>query len=258
MKIIPAITIALLFSVGLLSGQTRPGWNPTRLQVSRPELQALLEQYQAVVESSAYSAGLRDDARLITAQIRERLEVGDFRVGDRIVLDVRGEEDVPDTVQVQPGPVVVLGQIGEIRLNGVLRSELQEHLTRELSRFIRAPVVYSRAMIRLAVEGQLGKPGFYVLPADMLFGEALMAAGGPATGADMNAIRVWRGESLLLDGDEVARAIIEGRSLDQLNMRAGDRIEVVAEDKGQANIWGSVLKYGLGAISMLVLGVKIF
>jgi protein involved in polysaccharide export with SLBB domain len=184
------------------------------------------------------------------------LEQGDFRVGDRIVLDVRGEDDIPDTVQVQPGPVIVLGNIGEISLAGVLRSELQRHLTTQISRFIREPVVYSRSMIRLAVDGQILTPGFHVLPADMLIGEVLMAAGGPAAQADMDRIRVMRGETVLLDADVVAQAIIDGRSLDQLSMRAGDRIEVGA--RPSSAVWGTILRYSITVASVLILGVQIF
>lgn len=256
MRSLAATTLFALAWVSSLSGQVSPSWDPSRFQVSRPELQALLEQYEAASQSPAYSGDYREGARQTASEIRERLEQGDFRVGDRIVLDVRGEEDIPDTVQVQPGPVIVLGNIGEISLAGVLRSELQGHLTVELARFIREPQVYSRSMIRLALAGQIGTPGFFVLPADMLLGEALMAAGGPGAEADMNKIRVLRGESVLLDEDEVAKAIVDGRSLDQLSMRAGDRIEVAGRPDNA--VWGTVLRYGITVASVLILGIRLF
>jgi protein involved in polysaccharide export with SLBB domain len=248
--------LAVLTAVGSLSAQVAPSWDASRFQVSRAELQALLEEYDALASSPAYSGAFRDDARDAASQIRERLEVGDFRVGDRIVLDVRGEDELPDTVQVQPGPVIVLGDIGEISLAGVLRSELQAHLVRELSRVIREPVVYSQSMIRLSVDGEIGTPGFHVLPAELLLGEVLMRAGGLAEDADMDRIRVLRGETVLLDESETAQAIIDGRSLDQLSMRAGDRIEVGAQPNRQ--IWGSVLRIGVGVLGMLLLGIRVF
>jgi protein involved in polysaccharide export with SLBB domain len=235
--------------------QVAPSWDPSRFQVSRSELQALLEQYEALAVSPAYSGDFREGARKAASQISERLEHGDFRVGDRIVLNVQGEEELPDTLQVQPGSIIVLGNIGEISLTGVLRSELQSHLVRELARYIREPVVYSRSMIRLAVDGQVLTPGFHVLPADMLISEALMAAGGPTSAADMGRVRILRGETVLLAGNEVAEAIIDGRSLDQLSMRAGDRIEVGA--RTSSAIWGTLLRYGVAAASMLFLGIQL-
>jgi protein involved in polysaccharide export with SLBB domain len=255
-RFLAATTSIFLTCVGSLAGQVTASSDATRLHASRADLKALFEQYEALAESPAYSGASRQDARETASQIQTRLEQGDFHVGDRIVLNIRGETEIPDTVQVEPGPVVVLGLFGEISLAGVLRSELQTHLTRELSRHIREPVVYSRSMIRLAIDGQIGMPGFYVLPADMLLGEALMSAGGPAADADMNKIRVFRGESILLTGDAIADAIVDGRSLDQLNLRAGDRIEVGA--RGFNPTWGAVLRYGIPALSLLVFGVRLF
>ncbi len=51
-----------------------------------------------------------------------------------------------------------------------------------------------------------------------------MAAGGPAANANIDAIRVERGDSRVWEGDRLQQAMIEGRTLDQLNVRAGDRI----------------------------------
>jgi protein involved in polysaccharide export with SLBB domain len=256
MRFFAAAALTFLTYVGSLTAQTATSPDPSRFHVSRADLKTLLEQYEASAESPAYSGSVRQDARAIASRIRDRLEQGDFRPGDRIALDVRGEDAIPDTVQVEPGPVLVLGIFGEISLAGVLRSELQDHLTRELGRFIREPVVHSRSMIRVAVDGQIVRPGFHVLPADMLMGEALMAAGGPGTGADMSKIRVFRGESVLLDEDDIADAIVDGSSLDQLNMRAGDRIEVGA--RGSSPVLGTLLRYGLPAISLLFFGVRLF
>jgi protein involved in polysaccharide export with SLBB domain len=256
MRFLAMAALTCLTWVGSLTGQTGSSSDPTRFYVSRSDLKALLEQYEASAESPAYSGAVRQDARETAIEIRERLEQGDFRPGDRIALDVRGEDALPDTLQVQPGPALVVGIFGEISLAGVLRSELQDHLTRELSRFIRDPVVHSRSMIRLAVDGAIVAPGFYVVPADMLLGETLMTAGGPGTQADMNGIRVLRGESILLDENDVAQAIVDGRSLDQLNIRAGDRIEV--GERGNSPVLGVLLRYALPAISLLVFGVRLF
>jgi hypothetical protein len=51
-----------------------------------------------------------------------------------------------------------------------------------------------------------------------------MAAGGPAGNANIDAIRVERGDLRVWEGDRLQQAMIEGRTLDQLNVHAGDRI----------------------------------
>jgi polysaccharide export outer membrane protein len=240
-----------------LMGQAGPQWDPTRLQVTRAELEELLEQYEAVTGSGGYSAQLRTSAGEAAELIRDRLDNGDFRVGDRIALRIEGEPDLPDTVVVQPGPVLVLPRMGDIPLAGVLRSELQDHLTQQLTRYIRDPVVTVQPMVRLAIEGEVGSPGFYVLPAEMLVSDMLMAAGGPAAGADLRKIRLIRGERVLLDGAELDRAIIDGRSLDQLNVRAGDRFSIGQQSDG-SNVWGAVVRYGVPILSLLLFGIRIF
>ncbi len=224
------------------------------LEVTRPQLQELLTNLETVSQSSAYSGRIKETARRNAELIRERLVEGDFRVGDRIQLIVEGEPDVPDTLAVQPGPQIVLPAFGAISLKGVLRSELEDHLTKELGRYIHNPVVTARANIRLAILGTVGQAGFFVVPADMLIGEALMLAGGPGPNADLEKLRIERGQRTIWEGQPLQEAMIEGTTLDQLNLRAGDQIFLPAEP--QRSFMQSVLRYGLLVASVMLLGVS--
>jgi polysaccharide biosynthesis/export protein len=139
---------------------------------------------------------------------------------------VQGEPELPDTITVESGPRISLPLFGAIPLHGVLRSEIQVHLTQELSRFIRDPVVRANGLMRLAVIGQVSRPGFYTFPAETLLGEALMLAGGPTPSSNLNSIRIERGPARLIEGDELQEAMRMGLTLDQLNLQAGDQIVV--------------------------------
>lgn len=242
---------------GVLIGQVagNGAWDPQSLELTREELVALQERYQQVLASSAYSGALKEQAEEELARITERLELGDFRTGDRIILRVEGEPNLPDTLFVEPGQTVTLPIMGPIGLDGVLRSELQEHMTREISRFIQDPVVRATSLIRLSIQGSVGRPGFYVVPADLLLGDVIMAAGGPSSNADLTGLQIVRGNEVFLDGAALHEATVEGRSLDQLNLRAGDALVVPAETS--SNIWGRVLRYGLVVASTLLLGIRI-
>jgi polysaccharide export outer membrane protein len=160
------------------------------------------------------------------ATIRQRLEEGDLRVGDRVLLLVEGHTQLSDTFNVVAGRKLVLPDIGDVPLAGVLRSELQEHLTAQLGRFVRNPTVRVRSLIRLEVLGLVAAPGFYAIPSDVLVTDALMLAGGPAPDADIDRVRLQRGREVLWEGDRLRAAVIEGRTLDQLGVRAGDGIFV--------------------------------
>lgn len=198
---------------------------------TRAELQELLELYERVLESPAYSDAVKESTRVQVRRIRERLERGDFELGDRIVLYVRGEPELPDTVGVQAGPRITLPLFGDISLEGVLRSEVEAHLTEALGQYINNPVVDARALMRVSVQGAVGSPGFYVVPADMLLSETLMVAGGPAQNSQLDDMRIERGAQVVMQGDELQEAVRQGLTLDQLNLQAGDQV-VVPQDSG--------------------------
>lgn len=202
------------------------GWDPRGLQLTRAELQALLEQYEASANSSAYSNVLRERARAEAALIRLRLQDGDMRVGDRVELIVEGYEALTDTFTIGSARSLVLPEIGEVPLAGVLRSELQPHLANYVGRFIRQPIVHARALVRLEITGAVGRPGYYTIPTDILLSDALMLAGGPQATASLDKVRIMRGAEQIWSAERLRDANIEGRTLDQLSVRAGDNIVV--------------------------------
>src|SRR5439155_14869154 len=106
-----------------------------------------------------------------------------FQVGDRILLHVEGDSALSDTFSVVAGPALRLPNIGEIPLAGVSRNDLEAHLTRELGRYIKDPVVQARALIRVSVVGEVSRPGFYAVPVDLVLPDALMLAGGATQAA---------------------------------------------------------------------------
>jgi protein involved in polysaccharide export with SLBB domain len=225
------ILVAGLLAAGLctsVAGQT-VAWDPTGLQMSRAELQQLLTRYEETAASSAYSGSLRNQARDEAEIIRQRLEQGDLRVGDQISLNVEGHPPLQGTFTVVAGRLLVLPEIGEVPLTGVLRAELQPYLTSHLERFLVNPVVHARSLIRVEILGAVGRPGFYMIPSDMLLSETLMQAGGPAGNAALDRIRIDRGKETIWKGDRLRELMIEGTTLDQLSIRAGDAIRVPAQ-----------------------------
>lgn len=201
-------------------------------ELTREELTELLDRLEQAASAPGYSRELRSQAAREASYVRERLEEGDFRVGDRVVLIVRGEPQLSDTLTVTGDRTLELSQIGLVSLDGVLRSELESHLTEVLSQYLREPRVQARALIRIAVLGSVGNPGFYTLPASALLEEALMTAGGPGGNADIDNVRIRRGEEVIWEGEPLQQAMIDGRTLDQLSLQAGDRIVVPQRTPG--------------------------
>lgn len=234
------VSIGLLAQVGRVHAQAPV--DARQAQLSRADLQRLLAEYDSASTSTAYSDALRDRARASAALIRNRLEEGDFQVGDQVALVVEGEQALTGNFIVQAGPMLILPSIGNLSLKGVLRSELEDNLRAQIAKYIRNPVVHAKSSIRIVVAGAVGKAGYYVVPTEAVFSDVLMTAGGPGANADLKNVRIERDGKVTWEGDALQQAVIEGRTLDQLGFRAGDEI-VVPEIRAK----------GLGAVTRSVL-----
>lgn len=251
---IPLCLLALLLDPPGVRSQVGDVSASGGAMLTRDDLTNLLHQYELDIESSAYSDRMKTYLSAEAARVRNRLEHGDFQPGDRVVLQVQGQASLPDTVPVEPGPKITLPLFGDISLEGVLRSEITDHLTQALSRMIKDPVVHARGLMRLSVQGAVGRPGFYVVPTDILISEALMMAGGPAANAKLEDLRIERGTTPLYQGKDLQALMREGRTLDQLSLQAGDQIFLPPKT---ASLLAPLLRYGVIIASTLLLGVRI-
>lgn len=158
--------------------------------------------------------------------IQERLRAGDFMPGDRIVLRVQNDSALTDTFTVRAGRVLTLPGLADMPLTGLLRSELEPALLQHLSRNYRDPQIQVLPLVRIAVMGQVQRPGFYALPSDALVSDAIMLAGGPTVQSDMQKAVMRRSGREILSPKVLRDAISRGSTLDQLDLRAGDEIFV--------------------------------
>ena len=201
-----------------------------RAQATRAELEGTLLGIDSILNSPGYSSRIRDAKRREQLLIQERLTLGDLRVGDQVALLVQGEPGLTQVFPLGPGRILNLPGVGEIPMEGILRSEAEAHVRKHLASYIRDPQVRVQTLIRMSIRGAVGQPGFFNVPAEYLVTDAIMAAGGPAGGtADANRTTIRRGGTTILSQAEVQKAMIEGITLDQLNLRAGDEILVDEE-----------------------------
>lgn len=247
---IRATLIAFLFAAAPAIAQA-PSPQPSRnAQASREELMTLAAEAERQAASASAEA-TRQQKLLEAGELRERLRDGDFQVGDRIVLSVRGDSALTDTFVVRAGRTLSLPNISEIALAGVLRSELQSFLSKEIARYVREPVVQTSSLIRVAVLGQVIRPGFYAVGSDILVTDVIMLAGGPNAEADLRRVSVRRGPREVWTADRIHAAMTQGTTLDQLNLRAGDEL-VIGERKRRG--MGSVLQV-VSAVSAVAIGL---
>lgn len=217
---------------------------------------------------AARAMASRDDLEGVAARgagnaanvARNRLAQGDFRAGDRIMIQVQGDTALSDTFAVWqdgslhlPSPVV-----GTLPLQGVLRSEIQQKVQTFIARFVRNPTVLARPLIRLSFQGDFTRAGFYGVPADAMLTDAFMAAGGTTSNANMSKVKIERGGREFMNTRAVQQAIAEGRTVDDLGLRDGDQL--VVPRANQTNVMGTVraaaVVVSLG-VGVLTLGSKL-
>ncbi len=161
-----------------------------------------------------------------TAAVPAQTPAAKFQTGDRILIRVEDDSALSDTFTVVAGPALRLPNIGEVSLAGVRRADVEAHLTRELGRYLKDPVVQAHALVRVSVVGEVIHPGYYAVPIDLVLADALMLAGGATQAARVDQLQIWRGSASLWGGERLQAAIARGATLDELGVLAGDRIQV--------------------------------
>ena len=227
---------AALALVSLPARAQQPNADAHRMQATRPELEASLERLRALGQAD-------------TSYVRSRLDDGDFRPGDRVLLAVDDpmlgtdrpplagvgksqEQQLSDTFTVGVGPEIVLPVVGAVSLRGTLRSELEPVMTRAIGRYLRDPVAHARSLVSVGVTGEVVRPGFYGLAPDAVVSAALNAAGGLTKDAKMDKLKLERDGRALIEGKALRRAIEQGATLDALHVRSGDQLVVPSKQHG--------------------------
>jgi protein involved in polysaccharide export with SLBB domain len=230
--------------------------NADRAMVSRADLQTALQELDAFLASSGYSQTIRAVKQAQAEAIRERLTEGDLRVGDLIRIDVAEVSSFSNVYMVSPTRTISLPGPTEISVAGILRSELEAHLTTQLKKLVRDPTVRVVPTIRISIFGAIGKPGFITPPATMLLSDVIQQlGGGPGNNVRWEKSQILRGERIVLDGPEFRDAVNTATTIDQLNLQAGDVIQVAAKPSG--GLFFRVIG-ALSAVSGLVwLGIQI-
>ena len=228
-----SLVIVVFGSAELAAQQRREVADTTerlpRAQATRADLER---------ELAAERSGPNRERRVMALQ--QRLEEGDIRVGDRIYVEVQGEEGMVDTFTVRQGRTLNLPNIAPIELAGLLRSEVPEKVQGEIAKYIREPVVYVEPLMRIAVLGEVSSPGYYTVPADAPLPDVVMHAGGPTGDAALNKTEVRRTGTVIRTRDEMEQALAAGTSLDQMNLHSGDEIVIGEKGSGLLRTIGAI------------------
>ena len=244
MRLLPVAnvtTLLLALATSAATAQQQPAAPPSesRALASRAELDSLLKRGK-----------VSDDE---AAVIRDRLKNGDFAPGDRIVIHVAQEPTLNDTFPVKIGRILILPNLPEISMAGVLRSEAQSYLTTQIGKYVKDPTVIVDPLVRVSILGAVQRPGFYTVRADMLASEVIMAGGGPASNANLRKTVVRRNGVVVRDDKQLQVAFNRGVSLDALNLQAGDEV-IVGEKHSSTQAIGIVAAISGAILAVVAVG----
>jgi protein involved in polysaccharide export with SLBB domain len=155
------------------------------------------------------------------------------------------------TFTVRTDGTIVAPNIDPINVKGVLRSELEAHLAKELAKYLRNPTVTASSLMRIAVSGSVGRPGFYDLPPESAASDAIVAAGGIGGDGDVQKTIVRRNAEPLYEKQDVREFFVSGASLDQMGLHTGD--EFFVGRRGSANVLPII-----GAVTGIAFAVAAF
>jgi hypothetical protein len=242
---------ALLSSFTCLAPASQAQTPAAGLLVSRAELTAAASAAEAAATTG--DPATRTQNALTAAAIRQRLRDGDLQVGDRVVVTIVSDAVHRDTAIVRSEHTLELQGGVVVPVAGVLRSELQDRVSSEVKKYVKAQSVEVTPLMRVGVLGAVTRPGYFAFSSDIPITDAIMGAGGPTGTADVGKSTVRRHNQEFRSASETSRAIASGLTLDQFGLAAGDELVV-----GQRGGFGGRVLASTGAIvSVLTLFVAL-
>lgn len=171
-----------------------------------------------------------------------------LRVGDRVVVLVRGEKALSDTFVVSEGVVLKLPTLPDLQLAGVQRWQVGDRIRQSIATLYRDPEVQVIPLVRIGVIGQVVRPGYYQLSADVPLSDAMMAAGGPTATADPARTFARRGSQTLWEPEPLSKMLAAGATLSQLNLHTGD--DIVVQERSRRD-WTAIAQVATATSSLI-------
>jgi polysaccharide export outer membrane protein len=147
-----------------------------------------------------------------------------LRPGDQVKVQVFGHEEMSGEFPIDENLNVTLPAVGEFSVRGMSIADLRARIRHEIGQLYTQSLVTVTPKYRVAVLGEITKPGLYSVDPTMTVYDVLAQAGGPTHDANESRIRLLRGGEeyqVTLASQAVARA-----TLRELGVRSGDQIMV--------------------------------
>lgn len=144
------------------------------------------------------------------------------RPGDVIHLQVWGHDELSGDFPVDENDNVGFPLIGSINVRAMTVAQLRDSLNADLGQLFQRPFFTLTPMFRIAVLGEVVKPGLYSVDPTLTIVDLVALAGGPTRQANQRKMQLIRdGRSLRIPLD---RATLGTSTLRELGVRSGDQL----------------------------------
>ncbi len=147
-----------------------------------------------------------------------------IRPGDVVHIVVWGHAELSGEFPVDENDNLLYPLIGTINVRSLSVAQLREQLNTDLSQLFQRPFITVTPLFRVAVLGEVFKPGLYPVDPTLTIFDLLALAGGPTRQADqgkLQLIRVGENIRVSLEPSAIARS-----TLRELGVHSGDWLVV--------------------------------
>lgn len=177
--------------------------------------------------------------------------------GDEIIIDIWGAAQMNYQLQVTPGGMIMIDNIGPIQVNGLTIEEATNRLRSRLGdiysglnppnnenkdTYMQVSLGQVRS-INVTVLGEATVPGTYTMSSLSTVFNALYAAGGPTTTGSFRTINVIRGNKTVATFD-LYDLLIYGNQAENIRLRSQDIIQIQPYGK-RVEVEGEVKRPGI-------------
>lgn len=161
------------------------------------------------------------------------------RPGDVVRIVVWGHPELSGEFPIDENYNLLFPLIGPIDVRPLSVVQLRERLNTELSQLFQRPFIAVTPLFRVAVLGEVLKPGLYSADPTLTVFDMLALAGGPTRDANQNKLQLLRGGANIrvsLEPAAIARS-----TLRELGVRSGDQL-VVPRAGFTRDDWGLLIQ----------------
>ena len=216
------VALLLLSALGSAHAQD----TSTGFQAKRVDLQNRVGALETELANPKLNSSRKKAAQAELAVVRNRLEKGDFKTGDLLVITVNVEDKaVVDTATVRDNGMISISRVQDMSVTGLLRSEVLDKVKAQVSTYYRLPEVRVNFSTRLLVSGAVLRPGPVSVSPDRPLSEIITLAGA-APDAKLDQLEVKRAGRTIISAKASKRMLIEGRTIEQVGIQNGDEVVV--------------------------------